>query len=616
MPIASAAPSSRLAHQRALTNQQLSRTLLFMPVAQQYRPWDLRSYSGGQLAGLSGREKAYGYRSPERFLSEVAQAGGSETLTDGLAGWTYRLWSGQFGSGADQEEPATFYVDGHHKAVYSDKLLPRGLVGRLGKVLGCRGLVLLHDAKGHPLLALTSRGDKHLTKGLPEVVARFEQAVGNQFKIRRIVADREVMAGEFLVSELTEQREIVTILKENQYQTLDSFEEVGEFSPWLGAKLKERVIGEVAPATFTLKVTSPLTGQPLRLKVALLRNLRRPKSAETGPKLIPIVTSSLAAEVKPLSSAQALALATAYRNRWPLQENVIKDWLLPVGLDINHGFAKSFVENSEVSKRREYLQERIATTRKRAASARQRSNEAEELNKRRHQKLQILFPKRQQELNKLYDRLVEEATPRGLSCEQKMEYQEAKKKVEAELEREQGLEWQAHRNCNKEYRKAQAYEEQGKELRGQLEKLNSGERQMLELDQRKDQVMTVFKLALVNLGMWVRERCFPVSYAQCSWQRLQPFFELGGWVSQQVGVVKVTLQPFNDRALNRDLAQVCELASGAGLVLPDGRRLQLEVAQEQAMLSKKPSLGKICAIRRAAPGANPVSLYSVSSNVG
>ena len=39
-------------------------------------------------------------------------------------------------------------------------------------------------------------------------------------------------------------------------------------------------------------------------------------------------------------------------HRWPAQENIIKDYLLPLGLDTNHGFTKVAVENSEVAKRR------------------------------------------------------------------------------------------------------------------------------------------------------------------------------------------------------------------------------------------------------------------------
>src|SRR5947209_13809310 len=45
--------------------------------------------------------------------------------------------------------------------VYTDALIPRGLVGRLSTILGSRTLVLLHDASGHPLLITTHRGDQH-----------------------------------------------------------------------------------------------------------------------------------------------------------------------------------------------------------------------------------------------------------------------------------------------------------------------------------------------------------------------------------------------------------------------------------------------------------------------
>src|SRR5205807_1485193 len=81
---------------------------------------------------------------------------------------------------ADQPStPGVFYVDGHRKAVYSDVLVPRGPVGKLGgKILGCRELVVLHDADGHPLLATTHRGDYHLTIGLPQMLHCYEQATG------------------------------------------------------------------------------------------------------------------------------------------------------------------------------------------------------------------------------------------------------------------------------------------------------------------------------------------------------------------------------------------------------------------------------------------------------
>jgi hypothetical protein len=137
------------------------------------------------------------------------------------------------------------------------------------------------------------------------------------------------------------------------------------------------IVREVAPAQFWLP-RPDRQDEPLLLSVALIRDLRKsvlcspsedelPRSWHTDirheevawwqegwqataapaqptePKLIPIVTTAV--------EIDALALAQTYIHRWSTQENVIKDFLLPLGLDINHGFAKTPVVNSEVSKK-------------------------------------------------------------------------------------------------------------------------------------------------------------------------------------------------------------------------------------------------------------------------
>lgn len=96
-----------------------------------------------------------------------------------------------------------------------------------------------------------------------------------------------------------------------------------------------------------------------------------------------------------------------------------------------------------------------------------------------------------------------------------------------------------------------------------LEDMKAQEKTMYELDHQKDQVMTVCKVALANLAMWVRDRYFPSSYAQATWKRLLPFFQLPGTITQDATMVQVELRPFNDRALNRDLAVLCERVNQA-----------------------------------------------------
>jgi len=107
---------------------------------------------------------------------------------------------------------------------------------------------------------------------------------------------------------------------------------------------------------------------------------------------------------------------------------------------------------------------------------------------------------------------------------------------------------------------------------------------MYELDHRKDQVMTVCKVVMANLAMWVRDRYFPASYAYATWHRLLPFFQLPGTITRDAGTIQVELTSFNDRALNRDLAQICERVNQASPHLPDGRQLSFTIRSTRCVL--------------------------------
>ena len=66
--------------------------------------------------------------------------------------------------------------------------------------------------------------------------------------------------------------------------------------------------------------------------------------------------------------------------------------------------------------------------------------------------------------------------------------------------------WQGVRraqdNNYQEGRKVQRYALKARQLLRQLEDLEAQARQMFELDNRKDQIMTSLRLALTNLVMW------------------------------------------------------------------------------------------------------------------
>ena len=573
-------------------------TLLFLGVVGLHRTWDLRGYTGDALAVLSGRKRAYGYFHTERLLSLMAQANQAETLTNALAAWTAHLWL------PPAPEPlgqcAAYYIDGHRKPVYTKALIPRGLVGRLSTVLGCRALVLLHDEEGHPLLATTHRGDQHLTVGLPSIVARYEQQA-DLLSVRRIIVDREGMAAEFLATLRAAGRTVISVLRADQYDGLESFTEVGSFVP-LRVSRQGQVVREVAPASIALPLPDH-PGESLLLRVALIRDLRcsipvlpskedreYPKrwdadldwhermwwdegwqatptpAMPTAPKLIPIVTTA--------PTVDAIELAQTYTKRWMAQENIIRDFLLPLGLDTNHGYGKMPVENSEVGKRRATLEKRLANVQRWADAARKRCHNASKLYTKRcrltKERATILY----RVLNDHQIELEQQGTESWLL---RKTIKEEKAVADAEIEEYQRRQWKAYETSNRAHEKCERYCREQRDLLRALEDLTTNERAMYELDNRKDQVMTVFKVALANVVMWTRDHYFPESFAHATWQRLAPFFHLSGLVVQGPTTVCVELRPFHDRQYNRDLVMLCERVNAAAPQLPDGRRLIFQV---------------------------------------
>jgi len=118
-----------------------------------------------------------------------------------------------------------------------------------------------------------------------------------------------------------------------------------------------------------------------------------------------------------------------------------------------------------------------------------------------------------------------------------------------------------------------------------LEDLAACEREMGELDNGKDQIMTIMKAALVNLAMHTRDRYFGDDYRCTTWHRLAPFFRLPGRIVWGAEVVYVELRPFNDRQLNRDLAELCAKVDELKPRLPDGRRLAFAMNGARSLIS-------------------------------
>src|SRR6266699_4354467 len=81
----------------------------------------------------------------------------------------------------------------------------------------------------------------------------------------------------------------------------------------------------------------------------------------------------------------------------PVWENAIRDGLIPVNLDTNHGYAKERVVNSELVKRRTVLEKRVAHLHRLAGESRKRLRQMRESDQVREQQV-VIWGQRQQDL--------------------------------------------------------------------------------------------------------------------------------------------------------------------------------------------------------------------------
>ena len=133
---------------------------------------------------------------------------------------------------------------------------------------------------------------------------------------------------------------------------------------------------------------------------------------------------------------------------------MIKDYVRPLGLDTNHGFAKTPTENSEAAKRRTHLEQRLRRLKQWAQSAGKREAQASK----RHDRL---YKEHKHRANELYRELgLYQSTLelQGVADHVlRREIKERKAVIDAELEQIRAKEWRAYEQCNTEYRKQERY---------------------------------------------------------------------------------------------------------------------------------------------------------------
>lgn len=334
------------------------RTLFFLPAFDMERPIDLDSYGQRTLGVITSQDKEQvGYRTTDRFLRDLTSLEVGEDISIALSSCYFKAFYGV--------EGMPVYIDGHFKAVWTLKNIPRGKHGMMDRVMPGLEQVFLNGQMGHPLLHRTCPGDRHLTKELLGIVKDFEKTVGEEV-VNVVVFDGEGCSLEvfksFDVLNKKREKEIysLTVLDSNQYR-FEDFKVKDEIDDG------RRQVREQDFDVYKRDKKGRVKTRVVLVEFDYLNNINRRRKdkdeylmrcalvKKKNDKLTVIVTTMPMDKI-----ASGAELADLYYNRWPCQEAKFKEMTKYCNLNVNHGFGKKEVFNRMAANRLKTVEKSLA----------------------------------------------------------------------------------------------------------------------------------------------------------------------------------------------------------------------------------------------------------------
>ena len=321
--------------------------LIFLPVLDATRPWQLRYALGDGLLGVC--RIAYRFDTIVRCLGELTRLQMGEAMRQALC----RTWVRTL---TQPDEPLHLYVDVHLKPHWTHRFMPCGKVTMLNRVMPCTRQVIVTNVQGYVWEILDQVGDDHLTHTLPALEQELERVTDH--RVTLTVVDREANGLELAQKYVqTDHFALLTLLDSTASDGLlvgtPAFQKVfrltGRWQP-LAAQPDE----SLAPAVWAPEQEAAddprvfwLVQNDDSLKLLAVYSLSQPV-ADCAPDVRALLRSSGA--------------RTAYRTRWPAIENVIREMVNGDNLNENYGYDYYPVPNRLRQRQQAEAQAQVNTT--------------------------------------------------------------------------------------------------------------------------------------------------------------------------------------------------------------------------------------------------------------
>lgn len=410
----------------------------------------------------------YQHDTLDKFLRELKYL----EISDRLLRDQVSFWQAQWGK---FENPplglpfVCYYVDGNTKPLWSKKRVKKNKVTMLGRVMGCLEQVFVHDGFGHPVYLETYAGKAPVGEHILDMFEKIEDALegpGSQMRVRRVIVMDAASNGVATLRAFAEQERYhyITALDDNQWN-LSKVRAVG--------RPKRYYYGSATLRDCLLEM------EDSREKGYLVV-VRAVRIDWDYGKTTVLITSL------PKETVGASLVVKAYFDRWPYEELQFKAMKSFACLNRVAGYGKQKIPDEKVRQRQNDLQGRIAGLRQRLQAPLKAIGEQEERlamciakERRIHSQGQVLEGKRV---------LPEETRPILKSIGREMA--QCRRQIKS-IEAEWGKDLQRLRRYEKEWLGLQ-----GKEY-------------VYRIDVELDQIMTYFRIALVNLSSWFLHECMP-----------------------------------------------------------------------------------------------------------
>ena len=532
--------------------------LIFLPVLDATRPWQLRYTLGTGLLGVC--QTAYRFETIQRTLSELSHAQLGTPLRYGLG----RVWVKTL---VGSEMPLHLYIDAHLKPHWTHIFMPCGHVAMLNRVMPCTRQIMVTTPQGYVLEILDRVGDAHLSHDLPGIEQELERVT--RHAVTLTIVDREANSVELAQNYAqSDHFALLTLLDDSVAAGLVlGTPEAAQIFRLTGRwqSLTAEPGASLAPAVWGPARTDPedprvfwLVREDATDQLRAVYSLSQPV-ADCAPDVAAVLHGSGARRV--------------YRARWPAMEGVIREMVAGANLNENYGY--DFYEVPNRLRQRQFAEAEALV----GVTAKQLDHVQEQI-----AQTQTQLTERVKTLTAQQAELAQEQIERCAEQQARQQAGQSTRRVEQQLA---ALERQTQTLAERAVRLS-ARAETGplaklNARRGELE-VKLAERQttlqtidltqpMFERDLEKDQIMTDLQAALLNAHRWCGEH-----YFSGEWSRLEletataRIYRQRGHVVYTDDQVTVTLALFADRA-EQGLAEAACLKFNAAQVQDAAGRL-------------------------------------------